>query len=45
MKTYRPPIFAIYFIIAVAALGFICCYNIYFSVNKSTESVSELNVS
>ena len=45
MKKYRSPIFAVLFIIAVAALVFICCYDIYFSGHKNTESVSELNVS
>lgn len=45
MKKYGSSIFAIFFIIAAAALGLICCYNIFFSVHKNTESTSKLNVS
>ena len=44
MKKYSSPIFAIIFIVAAAAFGFICCYNIYFSA-QSTESTPQLNVS
>lgn len=45
MKQYSSSIFTVFFIIFIAALGAVCCFNIYFSVNKNTESVSEQDVS
>lgn len=45
MKQYRLPLFAVFFIIFMAAFTVVCCLNIYFSVSKNTGSVSEPEVS